>query len=123
MIDHVTVRVSDLKKSKDFYDTTLATLGMKIVLGSEDKGYWGYGEKEDPIFEISSPDEENPSHKGIHIAFKAKSKEMVDAFYEAALSAGATDNGAPGLRPQYTPTYYAAFVHDFDGNNIEACIY
>lgn len=123
MIDHVTLRVSDLKKSKDFYDRVLAILGMKIVLGSEEKGYWGYGEKEDPAFEISNPDENNPAHKRVHIAFKAKSKEMVDAFYEVAIAAGATDNGVPGLRSQYTPTYYAVFVRDFDGNNIEACIY
>ena len=123
MIDHVTIRVSDLQKSKAFYDKVLAKLDLKIVLGSDNEGYWGYGAKEDPIFEISNPDKNNPPHKRIHIAFKAKNKEMVDAFYETAIAEGATDNGKPGLRPQYTPTYYAAFVRDFDGNNIEACVY
>lgn len=122
MIDHITIRVSDLEKSKVFYDVVLATLDLKIVLGSEEKGYWGYGENKDPIFEISNSDKDNPPHKKIHIAFKAKSKEMVDVFYKAAMSAGASDNGKPGLRTEYTPRYYAAFVRDLDGNNIEACV-
>lgn len=109
-------------KSKEFYDKALEPLGMKIVLGSEENGFFGWG-FEEPIFEICMADEENPPHKRIHVAFRAKNKEAVDEFYTAAISAGAIDNGKPGPRPKYTETYYAAFVRDFDGNNIEICIH
>lgn len=122
MIDHITIRVSDLEKSKAFYDKALAALGMKIVLGKEGR-FWGWGAEKDPQFEISVPEENDPAHRRIHVAFKAKSKEMVDAFYKTAIDAGATDNGEPGPRPDYSDTYYAAFVRDIDGNNIEVCIY
>lgn len=123
MIDHITIRVSDLRKSKAFYDAVLAALDLKIVLGSFEEGYFGYGENKDPIFEISAQTDEDPPHSRVHIAFKAKNTDVVDAFYRAAIAAGATDNGEPGLRPDYTPTYYAAFVRDLDDNNLEACFY
>lgn len=122
MIDHITIRVADLEKSKSFYDQAFAPLGMKIVLGTEGR-FWGWGSDKDPQFEISIPEELDPPHKRVHIAFKAKDKKMVDAFYEAAIAAGGTDNGKPGPRPDYSDTYYAAFVRDFDGNNIEVCVY
>lgn len=123
MIDHVTLRVSDLEASRAFYDVALKPLGMKIVLGSAERGFYGWGYEEDPLFEVSEPDAENPPHKRVHIAFRTKDRATVDAFYHAALAAGATDNGAPGPRPQYTPTYYAAFVRDPDENNIEVCVH
>lgn len=122
MIDHITIRVSDLKKSKAFYDKVLSKLGMKVVLGTEGR-FWGWGAGKDPEFEISLPEQNDPPHKRVHVAFKASSKEMVDAFYAVAIEAGATDNGKPGPRPDYSDTYYAAFVRDPDENNIEVCIY
>lgn len=122
MIDHITIRVSNLEESKSFYDQALAPLGMKIVLGKEGR-FWGWGADKDPQFEISIPEKQDPPHKRIHIAFKAKDKEMVNAFYKAAIAAGGTDNGKPGPRPDYSDTYYAAFVRDTDGNNIEVCTY
>lgn len=122
MIDHITIRVSNLRKSREFYDKVLAVLGLKIVLGEEGI-FWGWGADKDPEFEISAADENNPPHKRVHIAFKGRNRDMVDAFYQAAIQAGATDNGRPGPRPNYSETYYAAFVRDRDGNNIEVCIY
>ena len=123
MLDHITIRVKDLAKSRRFYDKALKPLGMKIVLGSKKDGFWGYGIGEDPIFEISQSSKNRSAHKEVHVAFKAKDPKMVDAFYKAAIAAGGKDNGKPGLRPQYTSTYYAAFVRDFDRNNIEVCCY
>ncbi|MCA9375926.1 MAG: VOC family protein [Candidatus Doudnabacteria bacterium] len=122
MLDHLTIRVSDLEKSKLFYDQVLAVLGMKIVLGQEGR-FWGWGEGEHPEFELSVPEESDPPHRRVHIAFRAKNKEQVDAFYQVALEAGATTNGEPGPRPDYSDTYYAAFVRDRDGNNVEVCVY
>jgi catechol 2,3-dioxygenase-like lactoylglutathione lyase family enzyme len=122
MLDHITIRVSDLEKSKHFYEKVLNKLGMKIVLGSENEKFWGFG-YEDPIFEISQATKENPVHSKVHIAFKAKSRDQIEAVYKTALKAGAKDNGAPGPRPEYTETYYAAFFKDFDDNNIEVCMY
>lgn len=122
MIDHITIRVSDLEKSKEFYEKVLGVLGMKIVLGKEGR-FWGWGVEKDLQFEISRPEENDPPYKRVHIAFKAKNKETVDTFYKAAIEAGATDNGKPGPRPDYSTTYYAAFVRDREGNNIEVCMY
>ena len=123
MLDHITFRVSNLAKSKEFYEKTLAKLGMSIVLGSEQEGYWGFGVEHEPYFEIAGATKERPAHKKLHVAFKAKDKKMVDDWYTASIEAGATDNGKPGLRPDYTPTYYAAFIKDMDENNIEVCLY
>lgn len=123
MIDHITIRVNNFDKAKKFYDTVLATLGMKIVLGSKKERFWGYGVTNDPVFEISQSTKNSPAHTGVHVAFRAKSKKMVQEFYAVAINAGGKDNGAPGPRPEYTNTYYAAFVLDVDGNNIEACVY
>lgn len=123
MLDHITIRVKDLEESKRFYDKALKPLGLKIVLGSKKDGFFGYGIGEDPIFEISQSSKSRPAHREVHVAFKAKNQMIVDAFYKAAIAAGATDNGKPGFRPQYTPTYYAAFVRDLDRNNIEVCCY
>jgi len=123
MIDHITLRVKDFDKSKAFYDKVLETLGMRVVLGSPDKGFVGYGPADDPVFEIVQSNGQKPAHKNVHVAFRADSKETVDSFYQAAIAAGAKDNGKPGPRPKYSPSYYACFVLDFDGNNIEACLY
>jgi catechol 2,3-dioxygenase-like lactoylglutathione lyase family enzyme len=123
MLDHVTLRVKDLEVSKAFYDKVLTVLGMSIVLGGLDKAFIGYGVSKDPAFELVQSGKQNPAHKNVHVAFKAKDKATVDRFYKAAIVAGAKDNGQPGPRPKYSPTYYACFVIDPDDNNIEACLY
>jgi catechol 2,3-dioxygenase-like lactoylglutathione lyase family enzyme len=115
MIDHVTANVGDLERAKRFYEQTLAPLGYSVHM--EFEGAVGFGSGEGiPDFWLGSREERGAAH----VAFSARDRATVDAFFEAALAAGATDNGAPGLRPHYHETYYAAYVHDPDGNNIEA---
>lgn len=116
MIDHMTLPVSDFQKSKKFYETVLAPLEYVNIMEFEDM-VCGFGVQGKPDFWISS--ETRPGHS-YHIAFRAKDRATVRAFYEAALAAGARDNGAPGPRPMYHPNYYGAFVYDLDGHNIEA---
>lgn len=123
MIDHVTIRVKDLEKSRSFYEKVLATLGYEQNIGSKKEGYYGFGFGEDPILEISQATKVHPAHKNVHIAFKAKTKNQIKEFYKVAIANGAKDHGKPGPRKNYTPTYYAAFVIDADGNNIEVCLY
>jgi catechol 2,3-dioxygenase-like lactoylglutathione lyase family enzyme len=122
MFDHVGFPVKNYKKSKAFYMQALAPLGFGLVMevSSErqgDKGHAGFGTEGRPRFWISEGDVDKGS---MHVAFKAKSRKAVEQFYEAALKAGGTDNGAPGLRPHYHENYYGAFVRDPDGHNIEA---
>ena len=115
LIDHLQLVVKDLNASKKFYMAIFETLG--IPLGGEGPGFFWV----DELF-ISSADSVASSGKltgRVHLAFQAKDRTMVEKFHKAALEAGAQDNGAPGLRP-YHPGYYAAFVIDPDGNNIEA---
>lgn len=115
MIDHIGFGVGDFVKSREFYINALAPLGIGIVIegdqwafiGKNGKGqFWfgAYGDKPGPI----------------HLAFAAENREQVRLFYEAALKAGGADNGAPGIRAQYHPHYYAAFIIDPDGHNVEA---
>jgi catechol 2,3-dioxygenase-like lactoylglutathione lyase family enzyme len=119
MIDHTGIGVADVGRSANFYDAALGALGMRRVaqipenLGTDGIGYG----LDHPIFWI---DRFHPHSAEQHTAFAAKSRTAVDAFYAAALKAGGIDNGGPGLRKQYAPGYYAAFVLDPDGNNIEA---
>ena len=122
MIDHTGINVKNLALSKKFYESVLATIGYEVRV--EFDGAVGFGSMEpcqgdDPggDFWIAEGD---PSLPRNHIAFRAESVAQVDAFYEAALVAGARDNGAPGLRPHYHASYYATFVLDLDGYNIEA---
>jgi catechol 2,3-dioxygenase-like lactoylglutathione lyase family enzyme len=120
MIDHTGVGVSNVAVSAAFYDAALGALGMRrAALMPEGAGTDGVGYGADyPIFWI---DKFHPHSTRQHTAFVAPSRAAVDAFHSAALNAGGTDNGAPGARKnQTTPTYYAAFVLDPDGNNIEA---
>ena len=115
MIDHVTANVGDFEQAKHFYERALAPLGYSLQV--EFEGAVGFGTGEGvPDFWIGS----SPERGAAHVAFSAKDRAAVDAFFEAAIAAGAKDNGAPGLRPHYHESYYAAFVHDADGNNIEA---
>jgi catechol 2,3-dioxygenase-like lactoylglutathione lyase family enzyme len=116
MLDHVALEVSDFDRSKAFFEAALAPLGISVVL-EPGPGIAGFGESPKPFFLINSRG--RPASSGAHIAFAAEDTATVDAFHAAALAAGGTDNGAPGLRP-YHPHYYGAFVLDPDGNNIEA---
>jgi len=116
MIDHITVNVSDIDAAKRFYSQALAPLGYSLQMDFE--GAAGFGAAEGmPDFWLGT----RPDRGGaVHVAFTSGDRGSVDAFHEAAVAAGGEDNGAPGVRPHYHETYYAAFVHDADGNNIEA---
>lgn len=117
MFDHITINVSDYAKSKTFYEAVLGALGMTAMHEIANEAC-GFG-KERPQFWIGQADAAH-THTVTHIAFACTSENYVQRFYDAAIAAGARDNGKPGPRPEYDENYYAAFVHDFDGNNIEA---
>jgi catechol 2,3-dioxygenase-like lactoylglutathione lyase family enzyme len=123
MIDHITIQVEDLQNSRAFYEKVLAVLGYEQNITNEKNTFYGFGVGKDPIFEIVQSTLEHPAHKKVHVAFKAKTKEQVKEFYDVALANGATDNGEPGPRKNYSPTYYAAFVIGPDEHNIEVCLY
>jgi catechol 2,3-dioxygenase-like lactoylglutathione lyase family enzyme len=117
-IDHITIGVSDLARSRAFYEQALAPLGLdqtstsdvlpnEVEFGSD--GEWGFAISTD--YPVGAP---------VHVAFGAASVEQVQAFHAAGLAAGGSDHGAPGLRPEYSERYYGAFVLDPDGHNIEA---
>ncbi len=116
MIDHITIAVTDIERAKAFYDASLGVLGLKRVFeGGTFAGYGGDSQR--PYFWIGV----RPTvATGTHVAFTAADRATVEAFHRAALASGGTDNGAPGLRPQYHAAYYGAFVLDPDGHNIEA---
>jgi catechol 2,3-dioxygenase-like lactoylglutathione lyase family enzyme len=117
MIDHVALNVSDYPRSRAFYEEALAPLGYRVVMGSDEWKAAGFGTEPDrPEFWIR---QESPVGAS-HVAFHCEERAPVDAFHAAALAAGGADNGGPGLRERYHPTYYAAFVLDPDGNNVEA---
>ncbi len=122
MLDHVGFSISDMKASRIFYEKALAPLGIKVLMeitpemtGGEDSQIGLGTDRAD--FWIGTG---NTRATGVHVAFAAESRKAVDAFYAAALSAGGSDNGKPGIRPHYHENYYGAFVRDPDGNNIEA---
>lgn len=112
MIDHLSIGVSDLAKSKVFYEAALRPLGyhVKVTL---DHGVC-FGSEVGDLWIVKN----NPTK--VHVAFRAEERAVVDQFYKAAMCAGGQDNGAPGLRPNYHENYYGAFVYDPDGYNIEA---
>lgn len=115
MLDHISLSVSDAARSKAFYAKALASLGYKII--SEYDGGFGIGvEGGSTIWANQGP----PQQPIAHLAFRAVNRKQAQEFHRAALAAGGKDNGQPGLRENYSPTYYAAFVLDPDGNNIEA---
>jgi catechol 2,3-dioxygenase-like lactoylglutathione lyase family enzyme len=116
MYDHIGLKVKNLETAVRFYTAALAPLGH--VLGSSDKSYAGIGPKDAPglwLYPASGA-----AGSGTHLAFRAPDREAVDRFYAAGLKAGGRDNGTPGLRIDYSPDYYAAFLIDPDGNNVEA---
>jgi catechol 2,3-dioxygenase-like lactoylglutathione lyase family enzyme len=117
-IDHVTIGVSDLARSRGFYEQALAPLGLDETVTTDVlPSAVLFGANGEWAFVIST---DYPAGSGVHVAFGAESIEQVKAFHAAALAAGGTENGAPGLRPQYSERYYGAFVLDPDGHNIEA---
>ncbi|MBS0431296.1 MAG: VOC family protein [Proteobacteria bacterium] len=123
MLDHIGFPVANFLHSKRFYQAVLEPLGIGIVMEvtAEQTGgssHAGFGEDGKPYFWIG--DGEGTLHGRFHIAFAAKKRADVDAFHKAALAMGGRDNGKPGLRPHYHEHYYAAFVFDPDGHNIEA---
>ena len=116
MFDHVGVNVKDFAASRAFYGQALEPLGWKEVMAFDEHKAVAYGPDDRPVFWVC---EREPYGTGTHVAFHSEERGIVDAFHTAALAAGGSDNGAPGLREHYHPTYYAAFVHDPDGNNVE----
>ncbi len=115
MIDHVTANVTDFERAKGFYEQALRPLGYSVQM--EFPGAAGFGTGGGiPDFWIGS----SPGRGATHVAFTASDRPAVDGFFKAAMAAGGKDNGPPGLRPHYHETYYAAYVHDPDGNNLEA---
>ncbi|MDO8407738.1 MAG: VOC family protein [bacterium] len=119
MIAHITVPVKNYSRAKKLYEAALKPLGYKLKM---DMAAWkaaGFMEGGHTSFWIAQKPRMVPGH----VALLAKSKVAVQKFYSAACRNGAKDNGAPGFRPDYGPTYYAAFVLDHDGNNIEACYF
>ncbi len=117
MLDHVGFGVSDYERSKAFYTQALAPLGITLVLEPV-AGVGGFGAAQKPFFWIDTRG--TAAQRAVHVALAAEDRATVDAFHAAALAAGGTDNGAPGVRPIYHPSYYGAYVLDPDGNNIEA---
>ena len=117
LVDHIQLVVADLAASRRFYDAIFSTLGIPLGGEKADAHFWY-----DELF-VSTPDGPEAAGKLTgrhHLAFQAKDRATVDAFFEAGMAAGGRDNGAPGERANYHPGYYAAFLLDPDGNNIEA---
>jgi len=119
MLHHASLPVANLERSCSLYDAALGALGYRRV--SEAPGFAGYGREDGrdkfALMETGSAASAGP---GSHLAFVAPSRDAVDAFHQAALQHGATDNGRPDLRPHHGPDYYAAFIIDLDGHRIEA---
>jgi catechol 2,3-dioxygenase-like lactoylglutathione lyase family enzyme len=116
-IDHVTLKVRDLEASRAFYERALETFGIRVLeLDGEDGPEVGLGPEGSEDLVLTQGDPGTP----VHVAFLAHDPETVDAFHAAAVEAGGKDNGGPGRRPHYHERYYAAYVLDPDGNNVEA---
>jgi catechol 2,3-dioxygenase-like lactoylglutathione lyase family enzyme len=109
----VTIRVADFGAAERFYEVTLAAAG--IAPPTRRVGYTQWGD-----FLVSHARDDRPPARGLHVGFAAGSRELVDAFWDAGRSAGYADDGAPGERPEYSPSYYGAFLRDPDGNSAEA---
>ncbi|HEY1447285.1 MAG TPA: VOC family protein [Caulobacteraceae bacterium] len=119
MISHVSIGVADVERSKQFYDLALAPLGYRRVFDGESYMAYGADAAEFWVAQSESPPAPNAG-SGVHFCFDAPDRPAVDAFHAAALAGGGSDNGKPGLRPEYHPNYYAAFAVDPDGWRIEA---
>jgi catechol 2,3-dioxygenase-like lactoylglutathione lyase family enzyme len=117
-LDHISAPVKDLKAARKFYEAALGAIGMTINMDVGEA--FGMGSKDQKIFWLAR---DKKAGGGGHYAFRVDTPQEVDAFYEAAMDAGGKDNGKPGPRPNYGPNYYAAFVRDKEGNNIEVVCY
>jgi catechol 2,3-dioxygenase-like lactoylglutathione lyase family enzyme len=121
LLGHLSFGVTDLVRATAFYDAAMTALGYaRVFTGSRSVGYGLSGTDKDKLLLIHKPEDASPPGSGFHLAFIAESREAVDRFHAAALQNGGTNNGAPGLRLHYGPTYYAAFVVDPDGHRLEA---
>ncbi|XOV87840.1 MAG: VOC family protein [Pseudomonadota bacterium] len=120
ILNHVSIAVRDLKRSGQFYDAVLGVIGARRIV--EHPGAIAYGKLFPEFWVHSPPFDGGPveTANGVHFAFFARSRDEVDAFYRAAIAAGASDDGPPGPRPDYGEPYYGAFVRDPDGHKIEA---
>jgi catechol 2,3-dioxygenase-like lactoylglutathione lyase family enzyme len=118
MLDHISFHVKDPAVSKEFYRAALAPLGYRPLFENDEHGVFAFGRQWPQLW--MGP---GAAAEGVHIALVAEDRAAVDAFHAAALAAGGRDNGGPGLRPNYGPGYYAAYVYDPDGNNLEAVIH
>lgn len=116
MYDHIGLKVNNLDGAVRFYEAALGALGH--VVASREASYAGIGPKGEPGLWLYQA--EGPTGPGMHVAFRAADRAAVDRFHRSGLAAGGKDNGKPGLRADYSPTYYAAFLIDPDGNNVEA---
>jgi len=119
MINHVSIGSADIAKARKFYDAALKPLGYTCL--SKDETSAGYGEKDAQFWVLKAEQKAGQQPEtGLHLCFDAPTRKSVDAFHKAALAAGGKDNGKPGVRENYSPSYYAAFVVDPDGHHIEA---
>jgi catechol 2,3-dioxygenase-like lactoylglutathione lyase family enzyme len=119
MLDHISIGVHDLKRSQEFYDAVLGTLGYKRL--NSDEGSLGYGDDSVGLWLYPTEHPVSRNKKsGLHFSFTASSQQRVNKFHAAALESGGDDNGEPGLRKDYGPHYYAAYVIDPDGYRLEA---
>jgi catechol 2,3-dioxygenase-like lactoylglutathione lyase family enzyme len=119
LFDHVQIKVEDFESSRAFYEAVLIALGYKVVFEVE-AVVVGFGNNPHDMFEVRQAGPDLPVSKSVHIAIAAQSEEAVRAFHATALARGAKDNGVPGPRPQYEEGYFAAFVIDPNGHNLEA---
>ncbi|MBS0558831.1 MAG: VOC family protein [Proteobacteria bacterium] len=119
MIDHLSIGVRDMQRARKFYDAVLAPLGYRCLSPGEESAGYGGDAANLWLLKTDSPVPADPK-SGLHICFAAPDRAAVDAFHKAALAAGGGDNGKPGIRAEYDPNYYAAFVIDPDGYRIEA---
>ena len=113
MFDHVGIAVSDLAASERFYRTVLSVLGVEPSHADAELVEWD-------DWAIGPTDREHPVTRGLHVGFRARDRAQVDAFWQAGIDAGYRDDGTPGARTQYSPSYYGAFLLDPDGNSVEA---
>jgi catechol 2,3-dioxygenase-like lactoylglutathione lyase family enzyme len=119
MIHHLSLGTNDIERARAFYNPVFAVLGLHLMKESDDALDYGVGAI---LVTLTRPLNGKPSMpgNGVHVAFAAENRAMVNAFYEAALANGGREDGPPGLRPEYNDNYYGAFVLDPDGNKIEA---
>jgi catechol 2,3-dioxygenase-like lactoylglutathione lyase family enzyme len=121
-IHHVSVGVNDVARAKAFYDPLMQLLGLRVRQADEESV--DYGDDDGLVFSLETPVDKQSATagNGVHVAFTARDRDVVNGFYELALRLGGRDAGAPGPRPEYSADYYGAFVFDPDGNKIEAVV-